>query len=183
MSKIELVTHPVHTPQHKPSSLPPSFSLGKWSQHTPWKHKSLPSFIHLPHHHKPVGSTRPWLPALPRDGGHLSSVTHPATPPTFHKDRSANLTCPRIELNYLICDKRISQSHPPLWHSSWFKSMGPRALQLTSCVTSGKILNLSVFQFSPMHTGVKNNSTFLIGYGNIRCTNEHKSLTTVPGTQ
>lgn len=125
----------------------------------------------------------PWLPALPRDGGHLNSVTHPATPPTFHKDRSANLTCPRIELNYLICDKRISQSHPPLWHSSWFKSMGPRALQLTSCVTSGKILNLSVFQFSPMHTGVKNNSTFLIGYGIIRCTNEHKSLTTVPGTQ
>lgn len=176
-SKIELVSHPTHTSQHKPSSLPPSFSLGKWNHHTPWKHESLPALIQLSHLHVLYLLMAPGPPH--RGGGQLSSLAHPASPPNFHKERFANLTCPRIELNHLIWDKRISQSHPLLQHSSLFKSLGPGALSLTSCVTSGKILNLSVL---PMQSG-DSNSTFLIRFGNIICANIHKSFRTVPGTQ
>lgn len=127
------------------------------------------------HSSSSLTSRSPYPPMAPgpphRDGGQLSSMAHPASPPIFHKDRFAILTCPRIELNHLVWDKRISQSHSSLQHSSLFKSMDSGALSLTSCVTSSKILNLSVL---PMKTG--DSSTFLIGDGNIRCANIHKFL-------
>lgn len=163
-----------HTTQPKLSFLPPSFSLGQCNHHIPWKHESLPPLIQLSHLHMPVpadgsqSSPREW-----RSRGQLSSKAHPASPPVFHKDRFANLTYPRMESNCLIWDKRILQFHPPLYHSSLFKSLSPGALSLTNSVTPGKILNLSGL---PLQTGDNNSRIFLIGYQNVRCANIHKIL-------